>query len=87
LYRRRTGFVFAITPGNATCGRHATGQGRGRVAPISTAAVVFTNPKFLVYKELRRIILGWPGVSRCRSVARLLVFEENTVRPRESLLL
>jgi hypothetical protein len=36
---------------------------------------------------LRRLLLGWPGVGRCRPVSRLLVFEEDAVRPRESLLL
>src|SRR5512135_1375641 len=47
----------------------------------STAAVVFTEPKLLSYKELRRLLLGWPGVGRCRPVARLLVFKEKAVRP------
>ena len=56
---------------------------RGTHHPNSTAAVVFTEPKLLTYKELRRIILGWPGVGRCRLVARLLVFKEKAVRPRE----
>jgi hypothetical protein len=27
--------------------------------------------------------LGWPGVGRCCPVARLLVFKEKAVRPRE----
>src|SRR5512135_151667 len=50
---------------------------------ISTAAVVFKEPKLLIYKELRRLPLGRPGVGRCRPVARLLVFKEKAVRPRE----
>ena len=59
-----------------------------RSPPInSIAAVVFTKPKLLSYKELRRLLLGWPGVGRCRPVSRLLVFEETAVRPREELLL
>jgi hypothetical protein len=53
----------------------------------SPAAVVFTELKLLTYKELRRLPLGWPGVGRCRLVARLLVFKANVVRPRDSLLL
>jgi hypothetical protein len=56
-------------------------------APISTAAVVFTEPKLLIYKELRRHPLGWPEVGRCCSVARLFDFKEKAVHPRESLLL
>ena len=51
-----------------------------RVQASSTAAVVITKPKLLSYRELRWLLLGWPGVGRCRPVSRLLVFEEKAKR-------
>lgn len=66
--------------------RPARGGEPGPVRPpdgSSTAAVVFKEPKLLTYKELRRLLLGRPGVGRCRPVARPLVFKEKAVRPRE----
>src|SRR5512135_389867 len=37
----------------------------------------FTEPKLLSYKELRRHLLGWPEVGRCRPVSRLLVLRRK----------